>query len=73
MEKKGYLDGWYEEYIKKDKVLDFYAENLSDVERLYKEGMLARTQTETIKKIEKKKSKFVKGDRSFVMSEFKTT
>jgi hypothetical protein len=43
MEKKGYLDGWYEEYIKKDKVLDFYAENLNDVERLYKEGMLART------------------------------
>lgn len=42
--------------------------SLGDMERLYKEGMLAKTPEETIKKIEKKKEKFVRGDRNFVIN-----
>lgn len=50
-EKLGYLDGWYDEYMKKDKILEFEAYTLADMERLHKEGMLAKTAEETISKI----------------------
>jgi hypothetical protein len=31
LEKRGWLDGWYEEYYKVDKVLTFEIETLSDL------------------------------------------
>lgn len=64
----GYLDGWYDQYIKKDKILQFQAYSLGDMERLYKEGILAKNTEETLKKVEKKKAKFVRGNKSFVTS-----
>jgi hypothetical protein len=38
------------------------------MERLYKEGILAKNTEETLKKVEKKKAKFVRGNKSFVTS-----
>ena len=72
LEAKGFLDGWYEEYIKEDKVLKFEAYTLEDLERLHKEGMLANTPEETEKNIQKKKSRFIRGDRDFVLEQFKS-
>lgn len=43
--------------------MEFEAHSLSDMEKLYKEGMLAKTVDETIQKIEKKQSKFMRGDK----------
>ena len=43
------------------------------MEKLHKEGLLAKTPEETEKNIEKKKSKFIKGNRDFVLKEFKST
>ena len=52
--------------------MKFEAYTLEDMEKLYKEGMIAKSPEETHKKMQEKKKKFIRGNKDFVFSEFKT-
>lgn len=76
-EEKGWMDGWMDEYNKKDETLTFEVYNVNDLEMLYKEGLLGG-KTEEQKQMQeerakKRKNKFVGGSREFVLKQFNST
>jgi hypothetical protein len=66
-EERGWMDGWMDEYNKKDETLTFEAYNVDDLEMLYKEGLLEGGSEEQKQmqeqRAKKRKSKFVSGDK----------
>ena len=71
------MDGWMDEYNKIDEALTFEAYNVSDLEMLYKEGLL-RGGSEEQKQMQearakKRKNKFVGGSKQFVLKQFNST
>ena len=69
LQAKGKLDGWLNEYVRKDRALEFEIHTLEDLEKLYKDGLIGDKKVE---KGTKKKNKFIRGNKEFIINEFKT-